>query len=790
MNYSSFFDSWSPIFDDRGLPLVGKIEFCEANTTYNLKTVYGVDGQPIDNPVYCNVVPSTQIILGEGDYTVRYYKYIGSGNMISDKNESSWYLYKTELVKGAQTQVDKVTETVIVNTISELKNIRGMVDGQKVLVLGYNEAGDCPSRIYTWIANSMVDDDGGVKINSLTDNTGHWIMNVTTSYIDVRWYNDFGDRSSKPTTQKSNLGQRALAAIAANELHKDLYFPNDYGRQYAYYMFDGSNTVSVTKDIICDNGVRFVVKNGTVGTSIQCHELHKCEKYLMISESQTTDIGGYSLVANWINTSWFSEKDGEKLASGARIGYVIDYLNSALDFADTKIKIERDGLNKANVAFRNCEFIDCYKNINVNTIFKGMEIEQKWFADDFDFITNCSFSSCILLLENFNDADTFIKIKNKVGDYNYGDLNEQTLHDVTIYPGTESNPSIIENCTGSVILSTKSGHYEMHNASLTLNGTTNNKTFNLVDCWITIPSNVTIKSIYMRRGALQGNHDITVLNVLCLDNVDIVCSLTFDSIKPELKNCTIYKDINQSGSIIDFNIDGCKFISGYHNLTGTSGSNATLVNGSWTNNYSELPDSFVSIDDYEPFNMIDVNHKYIYSGNTGANTLPTSFNYVYLDTTNRHWINSTMIYSETSEAIEIKNRYNYMLVKSSSMIPTIARNIWEGVFIRDPSIFENVNNKPTKLFSIGNAYVPFTVNFSYASSSSFDWSTVKPFILNMQCTVQLVLNRSTHKIDLSPLSGEVIGTSAVAGSNWQDSSVVHGDVGSWVNLNYSANVIR
>ena len=60
---------------------------------------------------------------GDGDYTVRYYRYIGHGNMEDDDNESSWFNYKTELVKNSITSSGSGSSSNTVDTIAELKAI-------------------------------------------------------------------------------------------------------------------------------------------------------------------------------------------------------------------------------------------------------------------------------------------------------------------------------------------------------------------------------------------------------------------------------------------------------------------------------------------------------------------------------------------------------------------------------------------------------------------------------------------------------------------------------------------
>src|SRR5574344_1581323 len=90
----NFLDSWQNLFDSNGNFLLGKIAFYEPNT-YNLKTIYGSDGQALQNPIDTTTygLTTSQVFLSNDDYTVRFYKYIGSGTMkstsaLTGENES------------------------------------------------------------------------------------------------------------------------------------------------------------------------------------------------------------------------------------------------------------------------------------------------------------------------------------------------------------------------------------------------------------------------------------------------------------------------------------------------------------------------------------------------------------------------------------------------------------------------------------------------------------------------------------------------------------------------------
>lgn len=600
----NFFDTWSIIFDSHNKPLVGKLEFYEANTT-SLKTVYDIDGSELLNPIYVNGRPDAQVMLGDGDYDIKFYEYIGHGDMRHDSEYGNWFCYKTEYVIDDSITAAKTNDVPSVNTINDLKALANMQDGDVVQVIGYHTTYDCPARYYIWHEASGRNDDGGIIIKSNQTTQGYWEMKIPGSYIDVRWYGDIP--SSFSSAVSSNLGQRTKAAAAANYYHKDLYFPS-YGRGNAlgFYMFDGSNTVSVSKDIICDNGVRFVVKAGTTGTMIQCHEFYKCDKYLFISVNNTTAIGGYNLECNWTRTSWLGKDRATDIS--ARVGYIIDYLNTPLILSNTKVKFERDGLNRSGCTFDDCLFEDCHKNIDRGCTFYNMEIKQSWFADDFDFVSDCNFYDCTIKLENFNDADTYIRMKNKQNEHNYGDLNEAILNNATILTGTASDPAIIENCGGSITLANGgSGYVELHNAGVSISGVNSNTNLNMVDCWMSLTgNNLVCNSIALRRGSISGTK-VQVLNNVYMENADINCELYIPGATNQFNSCNVHAKITS----VNLKLDSCNIYSvveswpsnksfkfelisnrffgegAYHHLTTNLDATAehdTTVDGVWTGN--------------------------------------------------------------------------------------------------------------------------------------------------------------------------------------------------------------
>lgn len=630
----NFYDVWSVILDDRGMPLHGRISFYEANTT-TLKTIYDVDGNELSNPIYCNKVPTAQVILDDADYTVRFERYIGNGNMETDHNEESWFLYKTELYKLGKIASIITADSITVSTIEDLKNLTNIEDGQVVSVLGYFKAGDCPAREYVWHSEGTYTPDGGCIIRSSSSTIGGWELIIPSTYIDVRWFGDFPDSSSKPTEQKSNVGQRAAAARAATTYHKDLYFPNTKVGQKAYYIFDGSNTVSVSQNIICDNGVNFVTKEGTVGTKIVAKEIKKNDKGLFVPEVGSTSMGSFTIEADWIKTSWLYSK--YSVASGARVGYIVDELYSPLTFENATVKFEIDRV-ETTCRFVNCDLVDCYKKLASDITMENMAIKTDWFVDDYNW-NRLQLFNVTVLLQNCKDGDTYILLKNKTLDYNYGDLGEAELHNAEIHTSC-----VLENCTGSVrISSNDSGTIELHNASLTFNGTGGqNISLNAVDSWLTMNTDSVFLSIASRRGSLLGSGKITVLSALGLDNIEVYNELNLAGVNTcKIENSNIFNRIILFGNsvpeirnnifesnsefihssdraIIDGYYDKNYFKAGSKGLVVTSTVQNTVVNTKWTNNTSDMSTHFITL--YRGnLNSLESAHGYTYENNSGEN---------------------------------------------------------------------------------------------------------------------------------------------------------------------------
>ena len=626
----NFVDPYQNLFDVNGKFLVGRLTFLEPNTSGRKLTIYDADGNELDNPIYTTTfgLPKYQVMLQDQDYKVTFEMYIGQGNMESDDNEASWMLYKTVTSLNGQFATTEHTATpTFCDTIAELKALTDMQDGDTALVKGYFTEGDSGAdRLYVWHAGGNYADDGGVTIKSTSTTSGAWVMTIPGDYIDVRWYGDLPDLSANPTTPKSNLGQRVRAANAANRFDKNLYFASaqSYTNSMGFYIFDGSNSVSVNQDIICDSGVRFVVVTGTTGTAVTCKELHKPTTHLFVASSNNVQIGGYTLTADWINTSWLSSNDAT--ARNARIGYVIDQLKSPLIFNNCKIKVARNGINMS-CTFNNCEMVECYKQIATTCTMSGMTIHTDWFADDYSW-SDLTITGCSIKLQNCKDANTYIILKNKQLEADYGDLGEQTLTNANLLAG-----AVAENFAGTI---TVNGATELHNASCTISGLTSTTTINAVDTWMTIAATSVIAELQLRRGSISGQ-SLQVLSNALIENATI--NVPFDTrgancvirnsdiMQPVvgtdivLINNQIYGQVEQidNNGVINVRCTGNMFHKNSSNVSARHYLHAytanSIVKGVWCGNGSSYDDIHWIRLDRTNFAYQDNAHQYSYMNN-------------------------------------------------------------------------------------------------------------------------------------------------------------------------------
>lgn len=240
------FDVKNSWLDDEGKPLIGRVKFCKLHTTV-LENVYDNQGYVCNNPMYTNTIGQldSQVFLKDNtDYTVRFEKYVGNGDMSEDQDnwldvyscDNLWNTYGIEI---------DATSFQLVNNITDLRNLDPSTvatrDNHKVIILGgYNVIGDKPQVMYIWNPNNTSSDNGGdiIKVNSISNGRWELVNNFGSDGLDVRHFGVFGaDSKSEATDLMSIQINVANQYAASNSI--PLYFPAIDG--LTWYKMNGLN---------------------------------------------------------------------------------------------------------------------------------------------------------------------------------------------------------------------------------------------------------------------------------------------------------------------------------------------------------------------------------------------------------------------------------------------------------------------------------------------------------------------------------------------------------------------
>jgi hypothetical protein len=210
----------------------------------------------------------------------------------------------------------------------------------------------------------------------------------------------------------------------------------------------------------------------------------------------------------------------------------------------------------------------------------------------------------LILLQNCKDADTYIKLKNKQSEADYGDLGEQELHDAEFLPD-----AIAENCSGSA---TMTGALELHNATLTLTVTGAPADLVGANVWLTMSSAAAFDGVTLFTGLVSGAA-VTAIGDVQMKDVTLNSELSIQGGSFEANGCIFNADITHVGSPLTEEILYCKFAS---TLEIRGGEADSVVNARWENNVGEAVNPIVF--DRSNLDADDRVHDYVYQGNTGT----------------------------------------------------------------------------------------------------------------------------------------------------------------------------
>lgn len=511
--------AFASYFDNLGALLIGRARF------------YNMDGSPAEvfhrnsagkyvtggSVVFTNSSGQLepQAFLDDHDYLVVFDKYIGGGTMAEDDDPESWEEQGSAVDKYNTIGIELSGGAMrTLATIDGLRSTRPVGNSEIVLLTGYNRAGDKPSIYYQWNQNATSQDNGGsvIKVTEPEEvSQGRWVIYDCPEYLDVRHFGAFPLSSVEESQEQRNAIQ--LAYNYAHGMGRGIYFPANVVANY----FDISGLTLIGVDshpsarIFCKSGMSSAVSDIK---SVYCTN----------SEGYA---GQINLAGATVRTSWGGDSSSVWFNPSAKLIMDSPFYTSAKYWSGIAVEIET---YTSGCTFVGCEISSAGKIDGAVTI-QNCELKSAWFASDYDWQDLTSYSN-IIVLKNCKDANTYILLKNKQYEQNYGDLEEGTISNVTLLAGCIAENAAFTNVT-------LAGNSELHNISgnVLLTGVTSDH--NWIDCWITITSTSTpIGSLQLRRGELGSSTALTILNDSVLIDVDINAEFTcYDDLK--LDRCTI-----------------------------------------------------------------------------------------------------------------------------------------------------------------------------------------------------------------------------------------------------------
>ena len=512
------FDVWQNFFDNDGNFLHGRFLFCQKGTT-NPVTITDAAGTALPNPIYSDTYGKTalQVFLPDVDITLYIYKYIGSGTMESDSTPENWVLVDSpDLLDPTASITIEGAASQDVNTMDDLRALDPATAVQVNNVIsarlnGYYAAGDSPTRLYIWNAESTATDDGGSVIAHSGQSVGRWLL-VCPQILDVRTFGVFP--SPDKTNVNTNVSQFSNALNYAIGKGIAVYLPAVYANG-GWYSFNGGNYV-ITNNLYVDGTTFITAKSGTstnltfsgesgiIGEHAGLFDdLYNSTTQLFAGGSLTVSI--HSVRTSSVNLYGANLSQG-KISVIPTSTLIIDsdeYTNvTGIDaiIVETSLSAVKNWASVGRV--------ECNGKLVLNShdAFSGLNVRDSWYADPSAFVAS-QWTNCIYSKTSFNLCANWVNL---------------SVHDgITLFDFMGDSLSAATTFTASSTL---------------LNATVSNADF---------PAGVTLKNCTVSDCTVTGGG---------VDAVESSVGITSTITGATLKNCTISQDLTIDG---DASFDRC-----------------------------------------------------------------------------------------------------------------------------------------------------------------------------------------------------------------------------------------
>ena len=636
-----FKESW---LDDERKPLAGRVTFCKLHTTV-LENIYDNQGYPCNNPMFTNTIGQldSQVFLKDNtDYTVRFEKYVGNGDMTEDQDnwlfqyscDVLWNVYGIDIAGDAYQ---------VASTIAELRATAPDTvkdrDGRKVILLGgYNAVGDKPTVMYIWNPYSIASDNGGSTIKVSTVNTGRWeLVNLfDESGVDVRHFGVFGADSASDATDAMSLAI-GIASTYASSINRPLYFPSNQG--YTWYKINGLN---ISGALFAKNTRVF----GNTGTESRI-TVRDQDTYLDVY-TNANYLGQFTITGGTVRTSW--GVNSTNCVFDPELRLIIDSPVNTSNKSWTGIIV--DALEHIDHAsFDNCQ-LNAVGTVGDYCSFQNMRVTEAMFEQGVNLNTITVYDNDIIDLSDFPTTATWFSLvlenTGRVFDFQGRTVDSSCENNTTaniFYRNAYFNGYVVkqsgvgfENCTGSVETTSAVQNVSIKNCTLSLTGTNSvMQGLVVVDSTVAFGRNITFNEVSLNRSILNDEGVTHFASLFSFTDSQIKPALSCTTLNaigtsfhaniavvtPTFLKCDFYggtvSQNNVSGSSIYFVFRQCNFYGGQgHHFASTVPN--TLVVGEWSGNYSALSGQFVTFDRTN-IDPDEQHHTYIYDGNTGPNTL-------------------------------------------------------------------------------------------------------------------------------------------------------------------------
>ena len=596
--------------DNAGLLLVGRVRFC--NLDSSSAEVFAEDGTTsLGSSVFTDSSGRLvhQPFLADHDYIIYFDKYVGEATMTEDDDSESWEEQGSAIDRYNTIGIETDGETVIpIATINALRHTDpetvSEFEGVRVAnLLGYYVVGDKPSIYYVWNPTLTDADDGGSVIKVADIATGRWVLKECPVRLDVRHFGAFPESSDS-----AHLTQRYAIQKA-----------DSFARSHGCGIYFHADAFSVFYDI-----------TGLTIHDVDCNpaaRLYSTDTKAYIVGIEKVYLGGTSngyveLVAPTVRTSWANGYVWVVFTPSERL--VVDAaIPAGVTHNFSGIIVEMNVYCGQNASFDNCEMVS-RGAITGQMVLENMAVKTEWFPDDYDW-ANLTMTGCTVLLRNCRDADTYILLKNKIHEADYGDLGEQTVTGATLLAGCVAENAYFVNVTIR-------GATELHNVTGTVLTDANSlPQINAVDCWLTFAdaSDFTVTGLTLNRGAISASNKmfVTAENptsaapiVVTIKDAEINCEMEVSYAQLHLERNVVNDDILHVGQMNSISevIVGNTFNAQLKisNFQETGLPPAGVVHAMWKDNIGNVSDPLVI--DHAKIKTTDSEHSYVYENNTGS----------------------------------------------------------------------------------------------------------------------------------------------------------------------------